>query len=54
MAIQHWQEAGLFKRSLIKPVIATIERGLVRRKLGHLRPTDIDVLRTVLGTIIGP
>jgi mRNA interferase MazF len=51
--IRHWKEAGLLKPSVIKPVIATIERGSVRRKLGHFRPNDIDALRTVLGTIIG-
>jgi mRNA interferase MazF len=52
--VRHWKEAGLLKPSVIKPVIATIERGLIRRTLGHFRPNDIDALRTVLGTIIGP
>jgi mRNA interferase MazF len=36
--IGHWKEAGLLKPSVIKPVIATIERDLVRRRLGRLAP----------------
>ena len=51
--IRHWKEAGLVKRSLIKPVIATIERSLIRRTLGHLRPDDVDALRAVLNSSIG-
>jgi mRNA interferase MazF len=51
--IRHWKAAGLLKPSVIKPVIATIERGLIRRTLGHLRPADIDALRTVRNSIIG-
>ena len=39
--IRHWKEAGLLKPSVIKPVIATIERSLIRRTLGHFRPDDI-------------
>ena len=53
-AIRGWQEAGLLKPSAIKPVIATIERGLIRRTLGHFRPDDLDALRAVLNSIIGP
>jgi mRNA interferase MazF len=34
--IRHWKEAGLLKPSAIKPVVATIERGLVRRTLGRI------------------
>jgi mRNA interferase MazF len=51
--IRHWKAAGLLKPSLIKPAIATIEQGLIRRTLGHLRPADIDALRAVLNSIIG-
>jgi mRNA interferase MazF len=52
--IRHWKEAGLLKPSAIKPVIATIERGLIRRTLGRFWQDDIDALRTVLNSILGP
>jgi mRNA interferase MazF len=51
--IGHWKGAGLLKPSVIKPVIATIERDLVRRRLGRLAPDDLDALRAVLTSIIG-
>jgi len=34
--VRDWQAAGLLKPSVIKPVIATIEQGLVIKKLGRL------------------
>lgn len=34
--IADWQGAGLPKASLLKPVLATIEQGLILRKLGAL------------------
>jgi mRNA interferase MazF len=52
-SITSWKEAGLLKPSVIKPVLATMERGLVLRKLGTLAPTDLASLRSVLGTILG-
>ena len=52
--IRHWKEAGLLKPSVIKPVIATIGRGLIRRTLGHFCQHDVDALRAVLNSIIGP
>jgi mRNA interferase MazF len=52
--IRQWKEAGLLKPSVVKPVIATIERSLIRRTLGHLRPQDANALRAVLNSIIGP
>jgi mRNA interferase MazF len=35
--INDWHGAGLPKASLIKPVLATIEQGLILRKLGSLQ-----------------
>jgi mRNA interferase MazF len=52
-AIAQWEEAGLIKPSVLKPLLATIERGLVRRKLGRLGSEDRDTLRRVLDEIIG-
>jgi len=51
--ISGWREAGLLKPSTIKPLIATIEPGLIRRKLGRLLPDDLRRLRAVLDAIIG-
>ncbi len=51
--IGQWQEANLLKPSAIKPVFATLEQTLVRRRLGALRPTDQTALRRAIGEILG-
>lgn len=51
--IAHWREAGLLKPSVTKPLLATIDRGLVLRKLGSLQNQDRAALRTILGEILG-
>ena len=51
--IVDWQGAGLPKESLIKPVLATIEQGLILRKLGALQRADVEALRTALREILG-
>jgi mRNA interferase MazF len=51
--ISKWKEAGLLRPSVLKPVVATIERGLVIRKLGRLAEEDRAALREVLRTILG-
>ncbi len=48
-----WREAGLLKPSVLKPVVATVERRLVRRKLGKLEDQDLRELRRVLSVILG-
>jgi len=53
VAVVEWQQAGLLKPSVIKPVIATIERRLVLRKLGHLQAADQASLKTTLQTLMG-
>lgn len=52
-AIAKWKEAGLLKPSVLKPLIATIEKGLVLRKLGRLVEEDRQALRGVLDEILG-
>ena len=52
-AITRWKEAGLLKPSVMKPVVATIERGLVLRRLGRLRDEDRQALRDLLRAILG-
>jgi mRNA interferase MazF len=51
--LRHWQGAGLIKPSAVKPVIATLEQGLVIRALGALDAEDQDALRQAIGQIIG-
>jgi len=53
VSVAKWKEAGLLQPSVLKPVLATIERGLVLRKLGRLADEDRDALRRVLGEILG-
>ena len=48
-----WQAAGLIKPSVIKPVFATIEQGLVQRTLGTLSAADLRALREAVAQIIG-
>jgi mRNA interferase MazF len=53
MDIEHWQKAGLLKPAVVKPVMATVEKRLVLRKLGKLEETDRKNLLDVLQQIIG-
>jgi mRNA interferase MazF len=48
-----WQAAGLIKASVLKPIITTIEQGLVLRVMGHLAAPDIKTLRALIGDVIG-
>lgn len=51
--IVKWKKAGLLKPSVLKPLLATIEKGLVLRKLGQLEDEDRRTLRAVLDEILG-
>ncbi len=51
--VSDWQGAGLIKVSVVKPVFATIEQGLVLRVMGHLSAADIKTLREILADVIG-
>jgi len=51
-AVARWKEAGLLRPSVLKPVLATIERGLVLRRLGRLEEEDREVLRQLLQVIL--
>ena len=52
-AVTNWKEAGLLRPSVLKPVVATIEQGLVLRKLGRLADEDRTALRNLLDEILG-
>jgi mRNA interferase MazF len=53
VVVSEWKEAGLLKASTIKPILATIEKTLVVRLLGHLGMMDIQALKDTLQTVIG-
>lgn len=53
VVIADWQGAGLLKQSVIKPIISTLEKGLVLKKLGRLGDVDRQALQNALGLILG-
>ena len=53
VTLADWEVAGLIKPSVIKPVLATIEQGLVLRTLGTLSAADLRALRGAIAQIIG-
>ena len=53
LPIIDFSAAGLIKASVIKPVISTIEKSLVIRKLGQLQDSDCQNLKNMIKTILG-
>lgn len=53
ITITKWRVAGLLKPSIIKPVLTTIDKELVIKKLGQLEEPDIQALRTLFLSILG-
>lgn len=53
MTITEWKAAGLLKPSIIKPVLTTIEKTLVIKKLGELQEIDAQALSNILQLILG-
>lgn len=53
VTVTYWQEAGLLKPSIVKPIVATVEKRLVLRKLGRLQEADLQALRDAVETILG-
>ena len=51
--VAEWRQAGLLAPSLIKPVITTIDKRLVLKKLGRLQSADLRTLRANLDAIVG-
>lgn len=51
MFVANWQAAGLIKPSIFKPVLTTIEQGLVLRSLGNLSSRDLCSLREIIVAI---
>ncbi|MGD9163034.1 MAG: type II toxin-antitoxin system PemK/MazF family toxin [Desulfobacteraceae bacterium] len=51
--VDNWQQAGLLKPSVIKPIFTTVEKKLIIKKLGALDKEDQLSLRESLNDIIG-
>jgi len=51
--IEDWEDAGLLKPSAIKPVITTIEKKLLIKKMGKLKSNCLVELRESLSVILG-
>jgi mRNA interferase MazF len=51
--VADWQDAGLVKPSVLKPVFTTIEQGLVVRTMGTRSNNDLRTLRETLAQAIG-
>jgi mRNA interferase MazF len=50
-AIQDWQDAGLLKASILKPIIATLEQSLLIGRLGVLSERDQTSLAVLCDSI---
>jgi len=51
--VVEWKKAGLILPSVAKPVLTTIEKKLVIRKLGSLQRADRESLQASLRAILG-
>lgn len=51
--IQAWQQAGLLKPSVVKPIITTVQSSLILRQLGTLASADQKQLKDLVGNIVG-
>ncbi len=51
--LQDWQQAGLLKSSVLKPLIATLEQSQIVKVMGQLSATDQQGLYNTLQTILG-
>ncbi len=51
--VSDWQAAGLIKPSVLKPVVTTIEQGLVVRSMGALPGADLQTLRETIAQSSG-
>jgi mRNA interferase MazF len=47
-----WREAGLIKPSILKPILFTLTRSLIVKRLGRLSGTDRKALQECLSTIL--
>ncbi len=53
VTITEWKKAGLLQPSVTKPILTTVEKGLVIRKLGQLQDVDLKAVQNALRLILG-
>ncbi len=53
IVLREWKKAGLLVPSAVKPVLATIEKVLIIRRLGQLQESDRESVRGALGLVLG-
>lgn len=51
--IVQWKAAGLLKPSVTKPVLATVEKNLIIKKLGQMHEEDQQAIKKSLQIILG-
>ena len=52
VALIDWQAAGLAKAGAVKPLLASFEISLIRRKLGALSTQDLSSVRVLFARIL--
>jgi mRNA interferase MazF len=53
ISIIDWRMAGLLKPSVVKPIVTTLEKQLVVRKLGRFQERDRISLENLISQILG-
>jgi mRNA interferase MazF len=51
--LAEWKRAGLLAPSAVEPILTTIEKRLVLKKLGQLQQADVRSLRACISAILG-
>lgn len=52
-SVTEWKKAGLIKPGVVKPILTTVEKTLILKRLGRLQPFDEKALRQALQSILG-
>jgi hypothetical protein len=50
--ITDWRTAGLLRPSVVKPIFATFEEAVVRRRLGTLTSSDLAALQKFIAAVL--
>jgi mRNA interferase MazF len=53
VTITEWKKAGLLQPSVTKPILTTVEKGLVIRTLGQLQNVNLKAVQNALKLILG-
>ena len=52
LALSEWRAAGLLKPTWVKPVIGTLAKRLIEKRIGKLADADIQCVRTALSILL--